>query len=417
MINVYYPLRSLQDGHWFKLICGASFQHLPAIRNLVLAYALAGADCVDVAADPAVVVAAREALDRAENLAHGLSEMGGRWVRPLLMVSLNDGEDPHFRKAVFDAATCPPDCDRPCEMICPAQAITFPAGGGAGVLTDRCYGCGRCLPVCPLQKIETQSYLFSPSDLLPLVAQGVNAIEIHTQVGRRAAFQALWQAIAPVIPSLALVAVSCPDGDGVEDYLRSLVTLMQPQPQVMVWQADGRPMSGDIGDGTTHATVRFSQKLLAARLPGYVQLAGGTNGYTVAKLRSLGLVSSQQASQDGSLPSTIAGVAYGSYARKLLTPVLDCLEPARLNPGSLDPTPNVAVSGASPGRSLPPLAPWAIAPPPSDLASTSLASTSRFPPSPQLEDHPILLHEALTLARSLVSQIKSIRADPHTHGP
>ncbi|MEG4963954.1 4Fe-4S ferredoxin, partial [Microcoleus sp. K4-C2] len=55
MTEHYHPLNSLKSGHWFKLICGASFQHLPAVRNLTLAYTLAGADCIDVAADPAAV--------------------------------------------------------------------------------------------------------------------------------------------------------------------------------------------------------------------------------------------------------------------------------------------------------------------------------------------------------------------------
>ncbi|MGL6283561.1 MAG: 4Fe-4S ferredoxin, partial [Microcoleaceae cyanobacterium] len=50
-----YPLHSLQHHQWFKLICGASFQELNVIRNLTLVYALAGADCIDVAADPAVI--------------------------------------------------------------------------------------------------------------------------------------------------------------------------------------------------------------------------------------------------------------------------------------------------------------------------------------------------------------------------
>ena len=66
MTEHYHPLNSLKGGHWFKLICGASFQHLPAVRNLTLAYTLAGADCIDVAADPAAVAAAKEALQVSE---------------------------------------------------------------------------------------------------------------------------------------------------------------------------------------------------------------------------------------------------------------------------------------------------------------------------------------------------------------
>jgi Fe-S-cluster-containing hydrogenase component 2 len=120
-------LQSLKQGNWFKLICGASFQHLPAVRSLTLAYTLAGADCIDVAADPAVISAAQEALKVAKTLVKDAQTRGFNYKgsSPLLMVSLNDGEDPHFRKAEFNPQDCPPDCSRPCEKICPAQAIVF----------------------------------------------------------------------------------------------------------------------------------------------------------------------------------------------------------------------------------------------------------------------------------------------------
>lgn len=355
MTDLYYPLRSLAVGNWFKLICGASFQHLPAVRNLTLAYALAGADCVDVAADPAVISAARDALHVAETLRPVAQAKGFSACRhPFLMVSLNDGEDPHFRKAVFNPTICPADCSRPCEKICPADAIVFNSQAGvteneltrgngfsgingfSGVIDQRCYGCGRCLPVCPIQQISTRSYVFTPMAMAPLVLSGVDAVEIHTQVGRLDDFQRLWRAIEPQLPHLKLVAISCPDGDGLIDYLWSLADLILPLPCALIWQTDGRPMSGDIGDGATRAAVKLGQKVLSAGLPGYIQLAGGTNRHTVEKLKVGGLLNHGSGLQFNpvnltssvdSLPNRyIAGVAYGSYARALLAPVLEQLE-------------------------------------------------------------------------------------------
>lgn len=347
------PLTSLQAGHWFKLICGASFQHLPAVHHLTVAYALAGADCVDVAADPAVVAAARKALQLSRELAATSPEVWPFYAgQPWLMVSLNDAEDPHFRKAYFDAEQCPSDCSRPCERICPAQAITFSAlsshqlktpeqagrqSAQAGVIEKLCYGCGRCLPICPVQHIQTYSYVSNPSAIAPLIFSDVDAIEIHTQVGHFEHFKRLWQAISPWIPQLKLVAVSCPDAPGLLDYLRSLYELMSPLPTALVWQTDGRPMSGDIGIGTTHAAIRLGQKVLASDLPGYVQLAGGTNRYTVEKLRSQNLLTLPDQSQsilrhqqaaDRSSQRYVAGVAYGSYARTLLAEAIERLEQA-----------------------------------------------------------------------------------------
>ncbi|AFY41002.1 circadian clock protein LdpA [Nostoc sp. PCC 7107] len=385
MTDLFAPLHSLEKGHWFKLICGASYQHLPAVRSLTLAYTLAGADCIDVAADPAVIAAAQAALQVAKTLTmeaqqRSFNYQGGS---PLLMVSLNDGEDPHFRKADFDALQCPSDCPRPCERVCPAQAIAFnrTQDNFAGVESHKCYGCGRCIPICPYGIIYSSSYMSTPEAIAPMViSTGVDAVEIHTQVGRFKEFQKLWQAISPWAEQLKLLAISCPDGEGMIEYLNAIYQLITPRPHTLIWQTDGRPMSGDIGDGTTQAAVKLGQKVLAANLPGYVQLAGGTNSYTVAKLKAMGLLKEarEQGSRgarvkDSSFPSaplplcpsaSIAGVAYGSYARVLLSPILEQLENKEVN-------------------------------------NTSVKATVH------LEAEPDLLWEAVALAHSLVSQIKS----------
>jgi Fe-S-cluster-containing hydrogenase component 2 len=370
--NLYRPLRSLREGCWFKLICGASFQHLPAVRSLTLAYALAGADCVDVAADPVVIGVAQDAL----RVAAGLLETHGKLGRqveelPWLMVSLNDGEDPHFRKAEFDVSVCPANCTRPCETICPAQAIVFGRDHHSGVVDSLCYGCGRCLPICPIQNISTRAYVSTPAAIAPLVLTGVDAVEIHTQVGRLEDFKRLWRAIQPQVHQLKLIAISCPDGEGLIDYLWSLYDLVSPLPCPLIWQTDGRPMSGDIGDGATRAAIRLGQKVLAAGLPGYVQLAGGTNRHTVPKLKALNLTKPAQLRHLAPDPAQyVAGVAYGSYARSLLASTLAALEP-------------------SPAAQS------------TDRATALNASMLR------LEQVPDLLWQAVEQARLLVAQIKS----------
>jgi len=350
--NAHYPLHSLQRRCWFKLICGASFQHRPAVRSLILAYGLAGGDCIDVAADAAVVAVARSAQEVIVSLAAEARRRGFRPQRPWLMVSLNDGDDPHFRKAVFDPARCPSDCPRPCEAVCPAEAITF-QGDRPGVISERCYGCGRCLTLCPWNYITAQSHHASPEAIASLLADEADAVEIHTQVEHYSHFHRLWhRAILPYADRLKLIAVSCPDGEGVVEYLRTLHQLMSPLPCALLWQVDGRPMSGDLGIGTTHATLRLARKVADADLPGYIQLAGGTNHHTVSALRRL------QAEQHvaGQTPLPVAGIAYGSYARAQFRPLLEQLGSARL------------------------------------------------------EDHPDLLWQAVAIAHNLVSQVKDASA-------
>ena len=385
MTDLLTPLQSLKRGNWFKLICGASFQHLPAVRNLTLAYTLAGADCIDVAADPAVIAATQEALLVAQSLTEDAQMRGFAFTGdlPLLMVSLNDGEDPHFRKAEFNSQDCPSDCSRPCEKICPAQAISFnnTKDDASGVIAEKCYGCGRCIPICPYSIIYTKSYISTPREIAPLImSTGIEAVEIHTQVGRLAEFQRLWAAMTPWADKLKLVAISCNDGEGLIDYLKAIYDVIVPRPQFLIWQTDGRSMSGDIGDGTTIATVKLGQKVLTANLPGYVQLAGGTNSYTVPKLKAMGLLNdfrlpildfglqdNNPKSKIQNPKSKIAGVAYGSYARVLLSPILDQLESK-------------------------------------EVINTDSQSNIR------LEAEPELLWEAVRLAHDLVSQIKSGRS-------
>ena len=337
------PLNSLAEGTWFKLICGASFGHLPAIRSLAIAYTLAGADCIDVAADLAVITATKDGIKVAQKLALADRSRAYSLVNvPLLMVSLNDGTDPHFRKAEFDVARCPADCLRPCERICPADAIS-----GTGVIDARCYGCGRCLPICPLGLITTRDRTATPSSIIPhLTAEdGIDAIEIHTQTGHLADFQKLWSSLAPVAHHLKLLAISCPDSSELIAYLRSIYATIaatydpQPLPFSLVWQTDGRPMSGDIGAGTTHAAIKLGEKVLGADLPGYVQLAGGTNHYTVPKLRERRLLPPSD--------KHIHGVAYGSYARVLLAPIFDELDLQDRDPGKLESHPDLLSAAVS----------------------------------------------------------------------
>jgi Fe-S-cluster-containing hydrogenase component 2 len=320
------------------------------VRSLALIYGLAGADCVDVAPDPVVVAAARSGLSAAAEV---MAAAGVEFRSPLLMVSLNDGEDPHFRTAQFDAERCPIDCLRPCERVCPAQAIPARVPGQVlggptlGVIEARCYGCGRCLPICPIGLIEARSHVVDPAVALALVGQ-IDALEIHTQVGRVVEFQRLWRSVEPWVGSLKVIAVSCPNPEGggaIVEYLAELRRMMGPLSAVLIWQTDGRSMSGDIGAGTTHPAIKLAQRILASDLDGFVQLAGGTNAYTVPKLAQLGLLRDPLYPSDVLQPKTsgsVAGVAYGSYARTLLDPVLDRMDQL---PGDLEDYPELLSRG------------------------------------------------------------------------
>jgi Fe-S-cluster-containing hydrogenase component 2 len=323
---------ALAQGRWVKWIGGASNQDQAAIEDLAGLYSLVGVHCLDLAADSAVVAAARRGIAWA-------MERGA--PPPWVMVSLSDGADPHFRKAWFDPRCCPPGCSRPCERLCPALAIP-PPGAPQGVLEDRCYGCGRCLPACPHGLIEERDQLLPAAAVPPLLAAlRPDAIELHTRIGRAVPFAwRLAQVRAAGIP-LRRLAVSCglevegrgsggvardqaPTGDSPGGPLatplanRLVAELWDRFAQVRgvgfapLWQLDGRPMSGDVGDGTARAAVQLLRRLAPALPPGPLQLAGGTNGRTLALVQDL----------NGGRARQVAGVAFGSVARVQLQDLL-----------------------------------------------------------------------------------------------
>lgn len=333
------PQESLQKGNWVKIICGASFEDVTDVRNLSLVYTLAGVDCIDCAADAAVINAVNEGIEAAREIVP--------LRKPWVMVSVNDDEDLHFRKAEFDAEDCPLDCSRPCEAVCPANAIllderkslevfsnitNMPHQRKGGVITERCYGCGRCFPVCPYDKIKVVTYLRDAATTSELLKrEDVDAVEIHTSGRKLDSFKELWSGLGDSVSYLRLVAVSLPNlGNSTTTLMNSMFSVMQSNLDCYnLWQLDGRPMSGDIGRGATKEAIAFAVHLATAkdRPLGFFQLAGGTNAHTADRLKKQGLFRTSVTKAPGGdiankmftgSNSFIGGVAYGGYARKIV---------------------------------------------------------------------------------------------------
>ncbi|PKI47198.1 hypothetical protein CRG98_032420 [Punica granatum] len=271
------PVDSLRSGNWVKLICGASFEDVVDIRNLSLVYTLAGVDCIDCAADESVVGAVHEGIEVAREI------LPVR--RPWVMISVNDDEDLHFRKA--GVATYVRDAAATAELI---------------------------------------------------HKNNVEAIEIHTSGRNISQFKSLWEGLEDSVRHLKLVAVSLPDlGDSTLSSMDAMYSIMEPRLQCLnLWQLDGRPMSGDIGRGATRESVAFAVRLAAIRdrPNGFLQLAGGTNAHTVNGLKKHGLFRTRSFAESSNneepkyslLQALIGGVAYGGYARKIVGRILTSVQ-------------------------------------------------------------------------------------------
>ncbi|ONK78746.1 uncharacterized protein A4U43_C02F21990 [Asparagus officinalis] len=301
-------------------------------------------DCIDCAAEDSVVNAVIDGINAALSIASVR--------RPWVMISVNDDrEDVHFRKAEFNAEDCPLDCSRPCEKVCPANAISLENTSvghestrsdkstlQGGVITERCYGCGRCFPVCPYDKIRAMTYIRDPAATSELLRRNdVDAIEIHTSGRRTDLFNDLWNSLSNSIGHVKLVAVSLPDvGESTVGLMNLLYSIMEADLQSYnLWQLDGRPMSGDIGRGATREAIAFAARLASRQEKphGFYQLAGGTNSQTVDSLKSMGLFKAMTipghlrgqaavATSASSQQALIGGIAYGGYARKIVGRVL-----------------------------------------------------------------------------------------------
>ena len=293
-----------KKNKWIKLICGASNEDILAIEDLCAIYTAAGVDYIDVAAEESIVHAAKKGIEWAKEIFKN---------SPGLMISISDGNDIHFRKAKFDPLRCPPNCSRPCEKVCPTFAID-----NSGIKESKCYGCGRCINSCPLNLISEYEYNLSKYDLASTLNKiRPNAVEIHTAINRLDSFTKVVRILKNSETKLDKISISCGLHQSIkksqepEDLLKALwerYDILNELKIPLIWQLDGRPMSGDLAPSTSRDSVKLFESIGSDLPPGLIQLAGGTNEKTHEFLKS------------NNLPD---GIAFGSAARKIMQPLIE----------------------------------------------------------------------------------------------
>lgn len=298
-------VQALQNKRFFKLTLGASFSNPREIERLSYIYTLAGAHAIDIMAAPRLVRAALKGINKAK-------KQNRRVDAPLVMVSIQSDEDPHFQKAWMPnrrKIIIPKEI----RNLCPTGAI-----GEEEITTDLCIGCGLCvndripIKMRPLRKIS--------EDLLAAcLKEGAEGIEFHLGQGDIEKFDSLFGGIKGMISKEILLSVTVGSNRmspaKVEEVVTRVNELMTGRQ--VIFQADGTPMSGQDGKSSTLQTLAVAQLVQPLKKDHWLQASGGTNRLTATLAKDFQI--------------ELNGVAMGTYARKVLAGIdLDVVDGSAL---------------------------------------------------------------------------------------
>ena len=310
----------LEEGKYFKLVCGAGNEDAEEVKRLTILYTLAGAKGMDVSANVDVVKACVEGINIAFNISE---EMGiSLKIRPFIMVSVGMPGDHHVRKSYIDLNTCI-KCNL-CIPVCPTDAIP----SSLVVIKEKCIGCGNCSAICPRQDII--SYEHNDRELRELLprclAAGAEQIELHAAVAEDESIMKEWKMISEINPDNHISM--CLDRLHLSNF--AFENRVEKAKEIagdgLIIQSDGYPMSGGEDDFNTTlqaiATAdvlnkRFNMKLrkrtntLIYKKTNEINqlLSGGTNSLTAVLAKQTGV--------------KFQGASLGTFARQIVKPIVD----------------------------------------------------------------------------------------------
>ena len=293
--------KSLNEGTFTKIICGASNTSKKQVERLSLVYALAGADVIDISAQKGLYNAAKRGILKASEIAGEKPGIYPKFNVPAIMKSINVGDDKHFRKANFDLSRCIQCME--CVKICPSGALSSNEKG-KNFDREKCYGCASCVEVCP-QNAVNMVKLKHLSDKKPYSIGKYDAIEIHTGNSPIEEVQTFLTSNKNIIEKAKFLSVNVDsmrfNSSELVEYTNSLIKMFKNK---IIVQIDGLSMRGGTKNSSTFQTIAAAAILLEAKIDAYIQLSGGTNHLTREIINLAGL--------------KISGIGYGTFSKKII---------------------------------------------------------------------------------------------------
>ncbi|MGN0006292.1 MAG: LdpA C-terminal domain-containing domain [Candidatus Gastranaerophilaceae bacterium] len=279
-----------EKGNLTKVIMGLGNTFVEQITALGAICSLAKADIFDLTPDKKVFDAIKRGI-----LSQGLNPNDY-----LYCVSFSFGEDVHGTKADINEEKC--NCCGKCEKLCPYGAIS-----DCKVSKEKCIGCGKCTVGNECGAINYYKEIKNPiEELKKLSEYKIDMVELHVNGFDKKSILEEVKKIKNAFPNIMIglcMTYEKRDLTEVKEIIRETEKIIFPQK--LIFQADGKAMSGINNDiNSSLKSVKFAKELAGENA--YIILSGGCNE------RTKELVKSENAK--------ISGIGYGSYIRILTAP-------------------------------------------------------------------------------------------------